>query len=173
MSTPAWVRVDADDPTLAAYKALERPKEWILCVGPRLPLSGVYNEAYAAMDAEWWGIINDDVVPETAGWDRALIALAARDGMAVPAGGHGGTPHFVLGADLPRSTGWLSLPGLDRIYIDTVWADIAGALGVLRHAPDVVLRHRHFSNGGALFDATYRKRRKIEDRAIYEAWKIH
>ena len=167
METGAWVRVDDDDALLGAYRALPLPPGWSLAVGPREPLSGVYNEAYQALRADWWGFIADDVVPKTQGWDRALVSVAGNDGMAVPAGGHGGTPHFVLGGDLPRSTGWLALPGLDRLYIDTVWADIARARGALRHVPEVILRHRHFSNGLALKDATYRKPSAAQDRQIY------
>jgi hypothetical protein len=93
--------------------------------------------------------------------------------MAVPAGGEttGGCPHFALGGNLVRSVGWLALPGLDRLWIDTVWATIAKARGVLRYRPDVVLRHHHPSAGLALVDATYRKRFKTRDRAIFEAWK--
>ena len=167
MSTEAWIRVDDDDAMLGGYLALDRPAGWRLEIGPRRPLSEVYAEAFVS-GREWWGFIADDVVPETPGWDRRLISVAGPDGMAVPAGE--GTPHFVLGAELVREIGWLALPGLDRIYIDTVWADIARSRGVLRRVPEVVLRHRHFSNGLALRDATYRKRHKAEDRRIYEAW---
>lgn len=168
-STPLWLRLDHDDPMLAKYSG-----PWERHVGPRLPLSEIYNEAFRLFpSAEWYGFIADDVVPETHGWDRKLIEVAGSDGMAVPAGGDttGGTPHFVLGGDLVRSVGWLALPGLDRIYIDTVWADIARERGVLRHVPDVMLRHYHFSNGMALFDSTYKKRHKAEDRAIYNEWR--
>ena len=88
MSTPALVRLDEDDFTLSQYKSLIMPDNWKITVGPRLPLSGVYNEAYRTMpETEHFGFIADDVVPETHGWDRALIDSAGRDGMAVPAGG--------------------------------------------------------------------------------------
>lgn len=150
---------------------LDLPPMWQLVVGPRKPLSAIYAEAYRE-GFDWWGFIADDVVPETPGWDRRLIEIAGHDGMAVPAGGKttGGTPHFVLGGNLVDCVGWLALPGLDRIYIDTVWADIAEARGVLRYVPEVVLRHAHFSTGAPM-DATYRKRNKAQDKLIYETWK--
>ncbi len=171
---PAWVRLDEDDVSLAQYLALDMPDGWKTIIGPRQPLSEVYNEAYRAMpETDHCGFLADDVVPETPGWAEALIAAAGLDGMAVPAGGDttGGCPHFVLGGELVRSMGWLSLPGLDRLYIDTVWAEIAEQRGVLRYLPEVVLSHRHFSSGKALFDQTYRKKKKVEDRLIYETWK--
>lgn len=165
-STPVWLRLDEDD---SGY-AINHPN-WEVSAGPRVPLSQIYNEAYQRK-TDWYGFIADDVVPLTKHWDRLLIAVAGRDGMSVPSGGHepNGAPHFVLGGDLVRSMGWLCLPGLHRLYIDTVWQDIATKLGVLRRVPEVVLEHRHFSNGKALMDATYRKPNKASDRKIYEAW---
>lgn len=173
MSTPALVRLDTDDPFLPEYRALALPEGWTLVVGARGPISAYYDEAYQARPAApFWGFLADDVVPETPGWDAALIETAGRDGMAVPAGGEttGGCPHFVLGRDLVRSMGWLALPGLDRLYIDTIWEKIAAQRGVYRERPDVMLRHRHFSNGLALRDGTYRKPSRDHDRAIYENW---
>ena len=166
------ILVDNDDPLASAYRDMALPDSWAILTNPRGPLSELYNRAFKANpDLRWYGFLADDVVPETPGFDRLLIATAGRDGMAVPAGGEttGGAPHFVLGGDLVRSVGWLALPGLKRLYIDTVWVDIARARGVLRYRPDVTLRHDHFSNGKALFDATYRKPRG--DRAIYDAWR--
>lgn len=167
-STPVWLRIDDDDLGYQQYG------NWIVDVGPRLPLSEIYNEAMRKFpDRSWYGFIADDVIPKTPKWDTRLIESAGRDGMAVPDGGHDpdGTPHFVLGGDLVRSIGWLSLPGLSRLYIDTVWKEIANQMGVLRRVPDVILAHHHFSNGKALMDATYRKPNREADRKIYETWK--
>ena len=173
-TTPVWLRLDHDDPGLRECLALALPRPWAWTVGPRRPLSAIYAEAYQrAPQRPWWGFIADDVVPETPGWDVRLIEVAGSDGMAVPAGGHdpGGAPHFVLGGDLVREIGWLALPGLRRLYIDTVWQDIATARGALRRVPEVRLAHRHFSVGMARFDETYRKPNKPRDRALYEAWR--
>ena len=140
-------------------------------------LSVVYNRAYERHpSAKWFGFISDDVVPKTRHWDTQLIEFAGNNKMAYPAGGHEdyvGAPHFILGGDLVRSVGWLSLPGLNRLYIDTVWWDIAKARKSLKFVPNVVLEHRHFSNGGAFYDETYKKSGKDEDRAIYENWRLN
>jgi hypothetical protein len=153
---------------------MELPAPWCVVVGHRGPLSAIYNAAYERhRDAPFFGFIADDVVPLTNGWDIKLIEAAGSDGMAVPAGGEttGGCPHFVLGGDLARSMGWLSLPGLDRIYIDTVWGDVAKDRGVYREVQDVNLEHRHFSNGKALIDSTYQKHHKQQDKLIYNNWR--
>lgn len=166
--------LDEDDPLLDDYLSIVLPASWTHRVGRRRPLSALYNAAYKRLpQAAWWGFIADDVVPATPNWDQRLVAIAGADGMAVPHGSHDDrhTPHFVLGGDLVRSIGWLAVPGLDRLYIDTIWQEIAMKRGVLRVAPDVILWHHHFSNGLALMDSIYRKRRKAEDRAIYKRFK--
>ena len=164
-TTQVLLRIDDDD---SGYDVSH--DNWIVEIGPRLPLSSLYNDIYQRHQCQWFGFVADDVVPETRGWDARLIDVAGRDGMAVPSGGQG-TPHFVLGADLVDSMGWLCLPGLHRLYIDTVWNDIALQRGVLRRVPEVVLSHHHFSNGKALMDATYRKPNRDEDRKTYENWR--
>lgn len=168
-TTPVLLRINEND---GGYEDIQY-QNWIVEVGPRLPLSYIYNSIYQRYRCDWYGFVADDVVPKTHKWDTRLIEVAGTDSMAVPNGGHepNGTPHFVLGGDLVRSIGWLSLPGLNRLYIDTVWADIASARGVLRRVPEVVLEHLHFSNGKALMDSTYRKPKKAEDKIIYENWK--
>lgn len=171
--SPVWLRVDEDDKSLGGYLEAVLPHNWTLEIGQKKPLSGYYNELYEKTSYDWYGFIADDVVPKTLNWDAKLIDLAGTDGMAVPAGAHGeleskdGTPHFVLGGDLVRETGFLCVPGLDRVYIDTAWADIARKKGVFRYAPDIILKHVHFSNG-ALMDKTYLKKHKDKDKAIYE-----
>jgi hypothetical protein len=174
MSTAAVVLVDDDDPCLSSYLSLKMLPGWTVEVGPHSGLSEIYNQAFKRhSDEEWYGVICDDVIPKTDYFDIRLIEVAGKDGLAVPSGGHDpqGAPHFVLGGDLVRSVGWLSLPGLSRLYIDATWLDIANQRGVLRRVSGVVLEHHHFSNGKALMDKTYRKPNREADREIYETWK--
>ena len=175
-STPVELCLDLDDSCLPQYDAMQIPSGWHLSMGWHGPLSRLYNDAYGRhLGATFFGFIADDVVPLTNGWDTRLIEVAGNDGMAVPAGGHdpNGAPHFVLGGDLVRSVGWLSLPGLDRLYIVTVWQKIAESRGVLRRVPNVILEHRHFSIRKAMIDATYLKHRKQQDKSIYDNWRQH
>jgi hypothetical protein len=173
-STPVLLCVDWDDPCWPEYESMDMPSGWRVSTGIRGPLSRIYNDAFRRHPNEpFYGFIADDVVPVTEYWDTKLIEAAGKDGMAVPSGGEttGGVPHFVLGGDLVRSVGWLALPGLDRIFIDTVWRDIARKRNVLTFMPEVVIKHLHFSNGKALMDSTYRKLRKAEDKLIYDQWR--
>ena len=170
-NTPGVLCVDDDDPSLGAYRSLTLPPGWTMDVGSRGPLSLIYNRAFNANPTrQWYGVLADDVLPETMRWDSRLVKAALPDGMAFGDDGINGqrhATHFVLAGELVRRVGWLALPGLQRLYIDTVWNDIAR--DVRRYLPDVLLTHLHFSNGKALRDATYRKPKG--DRAIYERWK--
>ncbi len=174
ITTPVYLRLDDDDPMLQGYRDLDLPWNWIFVVTKRASFSSIYNEFFIALpDLDWYGFLADDVVPETFDWDRLLIEAAGKDGLAFGDDGINGgafATHFVVGGDLVRSVGWLALHGLDRIYIDTVWNDIAADRGVRRYLPDVKLRHHHFSNRLALMDQTYRKPTKYNDRILYEAW---
>lgn len=175
VNTPGVLCVDDDDPLLPVYESMPLPTSWRVVVGPRAGLSEIYNRQLEAHPyLAWYGILADDVLPETPGWDRKLIDAALPDGMAFGDDGINGphhATHFVLAGDLARSAGWLGLPGLSRIYIDTAWNDIALARGVRRYLPDVKLTHMHFSNGRALKDAVYRKPDKDRDWEIYRKWR--
>lgn len=175
MSTTAVVMLDNDDPTRDEALDLPWPADWSVLVQARAPLADRYNSVLEFFGRQsFWGFLADDVVPETPGWDQRLVEVAAGDGLAAPAGAHDGAssaPHFALGGDLVHSTGWLALPGLSRLYIDTVWGDIARERGTYRPVPDVVLAHHHFSNRRARLDATYRKPLRASDRALYTAWR--
>jgi len=171
MTTPARLRLDDDDPCLGGYLALDYPDDWEIVIAPRVGLSAAYNESFAPPQ-DWYGIFADDVVPETRGWDRLLIEAAGSDGIAFGSDGIGtAATHFAIGGNLARDIGWLALPGLDRVYIDTVWNDIGRARGILRPLPHVSIPHLHFSNRLAPMDAIYRKPRKTQDRAVYQAWR--
>ena len=166
-STPVLVMIDDDDPLLEAYLTIDFPAGFSFRIGKRRSLSELYNSI--SLTHDWYGFIADDVIPRTKLWDRLLIDAAGKDGMSVPEYETEVAPHFVLGGDLVRDVGFLCLQGLDRIYIDTVWNDIAKSRGVFRET-DVILEHCHFSTG-APFDLTYKKHNKPQDKRIYEEWK--
>jgi len=175
MITPAVVMLDEDDPCLAGYLVpLRKVRDWVCEIGPSGGLSEIYNRAFECFpDEDWYGLLCDDVVPETDFFDLLLIEAAGLDGFAFGDDGINGerhATHFVIGGDLVRSMGWLSLPGLERIYIDTVWNEIAKDRGVYRYLSNVNLTHHHFSNGKALIDKTYKKSNKASDFTIYQAW---
>lgn len=169
VSTPVLLRLDDDDPYLSRYTC---PDGWKLVIGPRKPLSDCYNEVFNR-NLDWYGLFADDVVPETPRWDTLLIEAAGSDRVSFGNDGIDILPtHFVVGGELVREIGFVALPGLDRIYMDTVWNDIATERNVLSYLPDVQIPHLHFSNRMGKMDKTYRKWNKAKDKSIYEAWAI-
>ena len=174
-STSGVLCVDDDDPMLDGYRRLALPDRWVLAIGKRDGLSEIYNRAFRTHPWElWYGVGADDMLPETPAWDQRLIHAALPDGLAFGDDGINGdkhATHFVIGGRLVREMGWLALPGLQRIFIDTMWNTLTEKRGVRRYLPDVKLTHLHFSNGTAPVDATYRKVGKARDRAIYQQWK--
>ncbi len=175
-TTPVLLWLDEDDPFLLDYTDIETPPRWqIATVSRRNGHSEIYNDVFEANpNLDWYGFLADDVVPETMGWDTTLIRAAGRTGVAYGDDGINGEAlgtHPVIGGDLVREIGWLALPGLHRIYIDTVWNEIGRMRGCVKYLPNVKLTHHHFSNRMALRDGIYRKPKKPEDRAIYQAWK--
>lgn len=169
--------IDSDDPLMGAYVSLPvRNSVMITGNPPGIGLAAIYNREFRALqDLPWFGIGADDMLPESPGWDLRLVNAAGRDGLAYGDDGRGPghrPTHFVLGGDLVREIGWLALPGLQRLYIDTVWSDIARSRGVERYCADVKLTHVHFSTGAPM-DAVYRKspETKAHDLSVYTAWR--
>lgn len=172
--TPGVVFVDEDDPCLNEYLSIHLPEGWTMEIGPRLPVGQRLNAYFKVHpDEPWYGFLADDVMPRTLEWDRALVEEAGRYGLAFcddTIHGNRHATHFVVGGDLVRQMGWIVLPGLDRIYGDTVWNDIARANGVFRYVKGHVVEHMHFSNQKSKMDATYVKPSSGEDERIYQEW---
>ncbi len=171
---PWYVRVDDDDATLAAYRAVELPQNWTLIIGERKGCCEIFNEGFERHpDQSFYGRMCDDVLPESTEWDAVLISSAASDGHAYGDDGiqhEAMATHGVLGGDFVRSIGWLAPPGMKRVYDDRLLTDIARKRGVLRYHPDIKLTHLHVSAGKAPHDATYDKPEAVEDQRIYEQW---
>ncbi len=169
------VRLDEDDLTLDAYYRLPWPKCWNVIIGKRISPCEAFNEAFGKCpDAGFYGLMGDDIMPRTACWDAILVSEASGWNVAygddlINGEAHG--THLVVGGELIRALGWVSLPGVKRLYCDTALNHIGRSLGVLRYRPDVILEHLHFSNRKAPMDETYRKPEKREDRRIFEAWR--
>lgn len=146
---PVWVRLDDDDPSLTDYDAIALPHNWLKTVGPRHPnrCNGAVAEMFAVFpDEPVYGLMADDLIPRTQGWDRALIDAAGPDRLAYADDGKWGeklSTHPVIGGDLARAIGWLVLPTLLHSFVDTVLFTVAMRVGRLSYLPDVKLEHMH------------------------------
>lgn len=158
-TVPVVVIIDADNQD--AYANVVLPPNWKVFINPKCrDLVGAFNAAFEAYpDEAFYGLMADDLVPETPGWDTALAEAA--------------TPHYIawgndtiwtdgslpthpfIGGDLARACGWLVSPYTNRHCQDFIWKDFADTLKIGKFLPDVVYRHLHWQCGTAPYDTTY------------------
>lgn len=174
-STNLLLILDFDDPQLDEYRKLKLPETWSLQISARSTLTETYNQAFKKYpDQPWYGGLSDDVIPQTDYWDKELIKSCMPNLIAYPNDLLRGAElctFLVIGGDLVREMGFFILPGLNRLYGDNVWLTIGRKRNALRYRSDIILEHRHFSNGKMAFDETAKKPSANQDRIIYMAWK--
>jgi len=177
-SMPLTIRVDTDDPALPEYMALMAETTDIsvrVIDGPRIGSGPSLNELFASEpDLPVYGILADDVVPMTKGWDR-ILAEACKGGIAYPDDGfqRANLPtHPFIDGDFARACGWLTLPACRHWYVDNGWKALGDALGRLVYVPDVVLDHRHPLAQKAPDDQIYADSiaRSEEDADAFKRW---
>lgn len=175
-----YTYIDDDDPTADAYRGLDV----IPTLGPRIFFAAALNvcaKAAVEDDATHLAMFGDDVVPETVGWDEALIE-ALGDQLGVAYGDDGlrdkhapDLPtHFVTQAETFARLGWLALPTLRHLFCDDVARALGQGLGNFPFVP-VKISHLHRWNRKAPDDLTYReandKVKREVDRLTFVAWR--
>lgn len=170
------IRIDNDDVEQRGYRALDLPTTFSLTCAARVGCARSMTELHSwnpGYDA--YGLVCDDVVPETRHWDRLLADACGRGGIAFGDDGMHGprfATHPFIGADMIEAVGFYMPPGFNHFYIDDVWNDIGKATGRLHYMENVKMTHMHWSNGKA-DRATYQTNGLANgDRLKHEAWKI-
>jgi hypothetical protein len=167
---PVLLVTDHDD---RSYDAITLPANFSIKVMP--PHGGIgecMNAAFADHPNEvYYGLIADDVVPETPRWDQILINACLPYGISW---GDDGVPginlptHPFIAGDLVRAIGWIACPTLKHWYTDNVCHDIAVGIGCGKFLPEVKLPHYHVFNDKAELDDTYLNQPSREkDKAAY------
>lgn len=168
------LRLDNDDPFGSCYRDIEYPHFWHVRCGKRTKAAGAMNETFRLYPkAKSYGFIGDDGVPRTSKWDRKLSKAAGDWNVAYPSDLHKNRcSHPVCGGELVRAVGWFALPGLNHLYIDTVWANIGLEIGRLIYLSDVIVEHMHPAAKKGVKDQTYMERtRGGNDIRVFEDWK--
>ena len=162
-TTPGMVLVDVTDyqDNLAAYDAMELPLGWSFywthgeTQGEKI--AEIWDQV---VDCSWLGLIGDDCVPETPGWDKRLIDkldganfVACDDGWQAPK--RVGNCWAISGP-LVRAVGYIFPPGLQHLFVDDVWETIGREAGCWRCLYGVMVRHQHVMKGEAPADDTHR-----------------
>jgi hypothetical protein len=162
-STPGIVIVDQVDwiKHREAYETIALPLGWSWAVTRGVTQGEKLAELWPQIiDAPWLGLIGDDCVPETPGWDRILVN--ALDGANIVSCNDGWqAPRrlgncWIMAGDLVRTVGYVFPPGLAHLFVDDVWETIGQAGQCWRCLMSVMVAHRHVLKGEAEADNTHR-----------------
>lgn len=124
-------------------------------------------------DEKYYGLINDDHVPETPGWD-AILGKAAGNSRVASAHQvffHDRVGAHAIGGDLVRECGWLCCPAVKHFYSDDVLELILNEFNCHTKYDDIKVAHHHFSAGKAPYDEVYKNRSDGGDKEAFEKWK--
>lgn len=155
------------------YEQVILPFGWKKLVLPRMYLGPKLNEAANRFSGEpWYGILNDDHLPVTPGWERLVIDAAGSRSMAWPHDNYAKRiSAHVKGGDLVRLLGWFVCPRMNHYWLDDADELIAKAVGG-KFLEDVMVSHEHANAGRAPMDRTYRERpSNPADKRAFEDWK--
>ena len=174
-SVPVYVVFNYDD--AEKYEHIELPEHWkAICAPTGSTLGHIYKMMFKSFPNEpYYGLIADDVVPETSEWDVALKnrALNGKIAWGFDGGRDETLPrHPFISGELVRKWGWIAPPELKHCYVDNAWRDLGKELNCLDYVPDVKMIHLHPDNKTAPDDDTYLKKPDIRlDKVMYESWK--
>jgi hypothetical protein len=174
-SVPVYVVFNYDD--AEKYEQIILPEHWkAICAPAKSTLGNIYRMMFKSFPNEaFYGLIADDVVPETPEWDMQLLEFAMQGKIAW--GFDGGRDetlprHPFISGELVRKWGWIAPPELNHCYVDNAWRDLGKELDCLMYLKHVKMLHLHPDNNTANHDDTYLKKPDIRlDKVMYESWK--
>lgn len=187
VSTRVALVVDADDPELPRYQALQFPpygSEVSLIVlqpeetGDLIRATNTVSLRIAHENPDTIiGNLGDDHVARTPGWDKRIEEALAEPGIAygddLIHGEHLPTAPFIS-ARIVLALGWYFLPTCRHLYGDDGVKRIGKAIGRLRYLPDVVIEHVHPAVAKAEWDEGYERANNVvameRDKAAYTRW---
>lgn len=157
---PIHVIFDAKD--ASRYNEVETPSHWKrISVPSGTPLGGIFERVFKKYPYEpFYGMVADDVIPETAIWDVVLRDSCLPDKIAWGWDGiqNENLPvHPFIGGDLVRKLGWWAAPNLKHWFVDNVWKELSVALGNGIYLPNIKMTHHHPIIGKAPNDRTYKE----------------
>lgn len=157
---PIHVIFDAEDAHV--YNTVDTPSHWKRVSAPSGSCLGdIFSLIFKKYPNEsYYGMVADDVIPETSGWDVIMAEICQPNKIVWGADGlqNENLPvHPFIGGDLLRKLGWWAAPGLKHWFVDNVWKNLADSLECGVYLPQVKMTHMHYINGRASLDRTYRE----------------
>ena len=161
------VGVDADDPAVEDYIAIEGPHELVIHDGMRGNLVGYMNllARRHTKDVRFVGHIGDDNSIETDGWDDRICESLDRQGEVSFCFGNDQDPgrapgsltiHVFMTKSVVVRLGYMALPRVRHMYCDPCWY-AWGTRTSIEYLDDIHLPHMHYSLGRAPRDESYER----------------
>lgn len=181
--------IDADDPRVADYHAVELPdvgltQVYFVGLPEWKPMVHKLNEcASASLAAQYWpavAFMGDDHLPRTPGWAKRYLDELRQMGTGIVYGndllqGERIPTQWAMTSDIIAALGRMVPADVEHLYCDDAVADLGRAAGCLRYLPDVTIEHVHPLAGRARWDDQYRRVNSREqydrDRAAYLRWR--
>jgi len=170
-STPVYVRLDNCDPEIEEYKQIVFPPEFIIVIDSRARLGRAMNEMFEKYpDEKFYGLLADDLIPQTEFWDRLLVDAAEHNKIS-QANDLTRNPkicmHPCIGGDLVRAAGFFGFPLNVHYCLEVVWKEVTKQFKrTLRYLPEVIVENAHPDYGKAEIDQTYIEANLVKDQDI-------
>lgn len=183
-----YFMVDSDDPEILSYQDIAITvdnADVVVMIGRPARLVEWTNfmaeHLWQRTGHKIFGSIGDDHLPESSGWESAIIeaveAMPNKAGVVYGDDGvHGGNlaTAFFMTANITDALGYMCPPELEHLYCDNAAMDI-GRASTLIYLPDVKITHYHPIAGKAEWDDTYVRgnegRVQHHDSLAYSKWK--
>jgi len=178
--------VDADDPELPAYHAVQTGDSWLkMTVLPEWQpmvhkLDNVALTVAEGTEAPFaLGFAGDDHLPRTSGWAVRYLAALRELGTGIVYGddliqGEQLPTQWAMTADIVRALGRMVPAPVGHLFCDNSVADLGREADCLRYLPDVVIEHRHPVAGRTPWDDSYRRVNSVPqwtaDHDGYQRW---
>jgi hypothetical protein len=175
MTVPVMPGIIAiDDDQVELYSKLELPDNWRVIATPPSRFGPKNNEILAMFPNEpFYGSLNDDMLPQSPGWDVDLVKAAGPWGIAWADDClYRRIGCVAFGGELIRALGFICCPPLLHFYNDDAHELIAAELRNGKFCADIKVEHLHFTNGKVERDQTYNDRPpSINDKKAFREWK--
>lgn len=181
LSTPGYVLVGEAEHDEYAEK-VTLPPGWVIVPCPGDSLAEAVRSMQPFIKGwSWVGLLTDDVVPETQGWDTKLLAhhngrqiISCDDGVQAPRRMVGAT---IFPVDFFRATGYWYPEGFRHCFVDDVWETLGRETKGWKVVMDVVVRHMNPWVTGETPDAThdhaYSQLFWNNDKECFDRWTLY
>lgn len=175
VSTPGFVVVNRDEleSRQEEYAALDLPSGWSVTAVDADCMHGAVRAIYPIVrNSKFIGLLQDDLVPGTPGWDTSLIRQLNGWNVVCAYDGRSNRMHGAIcwSPSLIEAVGWI-YPGTKHLYGDDVWETLGRETACLKIDQSVITAH-HNETYSTNPDDTARSivAHTEHDKGVFEAW---